>query len=57
MSVPTPEDLRAARFEEELTQTELADRAGISQPMVARIEGGDVDPRASTVRAIIEVLD
>ncbi|AOW80012.1 XRE family transcriptional regulator [Halodesulfurarchaeum formicicum] len=40
-----------------MTQRELADRAEVSQPLIARIEGGDVDPRLSTLRRIVEALE
>ena len=56
MDLPTPEDLRERRTELELTQSELADRAEVSQPLIARIEGGDVDPRLSTLRRIVNAL-
>jgi len=56
MELPTPEDLRERRTELDLTQSELADRAGVSQPLIARIEGGDVDPRLSTLRRIVGAL-
>ncbi len=57
MEVPTPEDLREKRNELGLTQSELADRADVSQPLIARIENGDVDPRLSTVTRIVQVFD
>jgi predicted transcriptional regulator len=57
MHLPTAQDLRERRNELELTQSELADRADVSQPLIARIEGGDVDPRLSTLRRIVEALD
>lgn len=56
MDLPTPEDLRERRNEIGLTQSDLADRAGVSQPLIARIEGGDVDPRLSTLRRIVNAL-
>ncbi len=56
MHIPTPEEIRARREALGLRQTELAARAGISQSMVARIESGSVDPRVSTLRRIIQVL-
>ena len=43
----TPEELRTRREALGLKQTELAQRAGISQSMVARIEAGNVDPRSA----------
>ena len=36
--------IREARRRADLTQRELAARAGVSQPLVARIESGAVDP-------------
>lgn len=57
MDLPTPADLRERRTDLELTQSELADRADVSQPLIARIEGGDVDPRLSTLRRIVNALD
>jgi predicted transcriptional regulator len=40
-----------------LTQTELAQRANVSQSLIARIESGSVDPRLSTLRRILEALE
>ncbi len=57
MHLPTAQDLRERRKSLELTQSELANRADVSQPLIARIEGGDVDPRLSTLRRIVESLD
>lgn len=56
MELPTPEDLREKRTELGLTQNELAKRADVSQPLIARIEGGDVDPRLSTLGRIVDAL-
>ena len=57
MDLPTPADLHERRTDLELTQSELAERADVSQPLIARIEGGDVDPRLSTLRRIVNALD
>lgn len=57
MHLPTPQDLHERRTSLGLTQAELADRAGVSQPLIARIEGGDVDPRLSTLRSIVEAME
>lgn len=57
MDVPTARELRRLRDEVGLTQKDLAERADVSQPLIARIENGDVDPRLSTVSAIVEALD
>jgi len=45
MFLPTPEELKKRRTNLNLTQNELARLAGVSQPLIARIESGDVDPR------------
>jgi predicted transcriptional regulator len=57
MQLPTPEDIKKRRNELGLTQSGLAKRAGVSQPLIARIESGDVDPRLSTVRKILEAFE
>ncbi len=57
MILPTPEDLKKMRLELSLTQHDLATRAGVSQPLIARIESGDVDPRLSTLRKIFNAFD
>ncbi|MDD4331789.1 MAG: CBS domain-containing protein [Methanosarcinaceae archaeon] len=57
MQLPTPENLKKRRNELRLTQSDLAKRAGVSQPLIARIESGDVDPRLSTVRKILEAFE
>ena len=57
MELPTPADLRERRTDLGLTQSTLAEMADVSQPLIARIEGGDVDPRLSTLRRIVEALD
>jgi len=57
MELPTPESIKKKRVKLGLTQSELASRAHVSQPLIARIESGDVDPRLSTVKSIIAALD
>jgi predicted transcriptional regulator len=57
LTLPTARDLRANRQRLGLTQAELADEAGVSQPLIARIENENVDPRFSTVKAIVEALN
>lgn len=55
--LPSPQELKSLRKKAKLTQKELAKRANISQSLVARIEAGTVDPRLSTLRKIIRVLN
>ena len=57
MELPTPDDLRQRRNAVGLTQSELADRADVSQPLIARVENDDVDPRLSTLRRIVNALN
>lgn len=57
MFLPTPDDIKRLRHELGLTQHTLASRAGVSQPLIARIESGDVDPRLSTLHKIFNVFD
>lgn len=57
LEVPTPHDLKTARKRAGITQSELADAAGISQPALSQIESGNNDPRLSTVREIAFAID
>lgn len=54
--LPTPEELRRLRKMAGLTQKELAIRAKVSQSLIARIEGGQVDPRLSTLQKILAAI-
>jgi uncharacterized protein len=45
--------LRTARRQAGLTQRELADRTGIPQSTIARVESDQNDPRASTLNALL----
>lgn len=57
LEVPKRSEIRRERMNVGLTQSQLAEEAGVSQAMVARIEGQDVDPCLSTVQDIAETLD
>ncbi|WP_342305409.1 CBS domain-containing protein [Methanolobus sp. ZRKC5] len=57
MQLPSPDELKQKRTDLGLTQSDLAKRAGVSQPLIARIEAGDVDPRLSTLKKIINVFN
>ena len=56
VTLVTTEDLKRLRQAAGLTQKQLAEEAGVSQSLIARIERGTVDPRFSTVRRIVAVL-
>lgn len=54
--LPKGEEIRQLRRKRGLTQEQLAVRAGVSQSMIAKIEGGTVNPRISTIKSIFQVL-
>ncbi|WP_055690865.1 helix-turn-helix domain-containing protein [Streptomyces prasinus] len=45
------------RIELGLSRTELAERAGMTQPQVSRMEGGDTVPTLSLLRRLAKALD
>ena len=45
--------VRYCRLRAGLTQKQLAERAGISQPALARIESGRVKPRIDTIERLL----
>jgi predicted transcriptional regulator len=53
--LPTAEDLKRYRLSVHLTP-ELAKMAGVSQSLIARIEAGDIDPKLSTLRRILDAI-
>jgi predicted transcriptional regulator len=55
-TVVTGKRIRELREERSLSQSELARLARVSQAHVAKIEGGRVDPRLSTINRIMFVL-
>ena len=48
--------LAAARKAHQMTQAQLAESAGLSRMTVQRTEGGDLDPRYSTLAEMARVL-
>jgi len=54
--LPTSMGLKKYRKKLKLTQVELAKRAKVSQSLIARIEAGDVDPRLSTLKRILDAM-
>ena len=56
MEIPTGGYLRQWRKSLGLTQTQLADECGLTQSVIAKVEGEPVDPRASTLRKMVAAL-
>jgi predicted transcriptional regulator len=56
MGIITTEDIKELRHVAGFTQKQLANKAGVSQSLIARIERGTVDPRLSTIRRIFAAL-
>ena len=48
--------LAQARKAQQLTQAELAEKAGLSRMTVQRLESGSLDPRLSTLHEIARAL-
>ena len=57
MQLPPLSDIEKLRKRLGLTQTELANKADVSQSLIARLEAGTVDPRYSKVAQIFLALD
>src|SRR5215210_5226733 len=55
-TVPVVERLVALREQAGLTQVEVAQRMGTSQPVIARLEAGRRDPRLSTVERYARIV-
>jgi DNA-binding XRE family transcriptional regulator len=53
----TGRQIRAGRVMANLTQGELAKRAGISRATLANIESGESEPRLATYRSLLMVLE
>ncbi len=49
--------IRERRFELDLTQQEVAERAGTSHSFISKIEGGDHIPTIPVLKRILAVLD
>ena len=51
------DSLISARLSKKMTQAELAEKAGMKQEAVARLEGGESNPTFATLTKIARVLD
>lgn len=52
-----PRQLRRIRLQVGYTQAKLADEAGVSQSVIAKLEAGSIDPTYSTLVAISRALN
>lgn len=50
------EEVRRLRTEQGLSQRELAQRTGVPQSVIARLEAGGVEPRLSTLDRVAQAL-
>lgn len=57
MRVLLPSEIRSLRIRLGLTQSELAERVGVTQAYISKIESGTADPRISTLEEISEALE
>jgi predicted transcriptional regulator len=55
--LPALDDIPKRRKALSLTQSKLAELAGVSQSIIAKIESGTVDPSYSIVKRLIEALE
>ena len=51
------EEIKRRRKKLGITQKRLAELVGVSQPLIARIESGDIDPKLSLIKKIYDVLE
>lgn len=50
-------NLKRIRTERKLSQIELAEKAGISQGMISRMERGDANPTLDMIEAVADALN
>ncbi len=55
--IPYPHELQELRRKVGLTQSQLAERVGISQSLIARIERGKVNPSVDTLKKILNIIE
>ncbi|MET1124001.1 MAG: CBS domain-containing protein [Archaeoglobaceae archaeon] len=54
---PEIEEIRRRRKRLGISQKKLAELVGVSQPLIAKLESGKIDPKLSLLKKILDVLD
>lgn len=57
MQIPTGKEIGEARKALGLTQSEVANKADVSQPLITKIEGNDVDPTLATLHRVVAAIN
>ena len=55
--LPTQAEIKSRRIKIGLTQTELAEKAGVSQSLIAKIETGQIDAAYTYLKKIFDTLE
>jgi DNA-binding XRE family transcriptional regulator len=50
------DELISARISKKMTQTEVAEKAGVSRTVIARLESGTTNPTLGTVSRVANIL-
>lgn len=53
----TPRDIKSVRQNFNITQAQFANMAGVSQSMIAKVEGGKLDPTYSNFEKIVKAVE
>lgn len=54
---PTPDELKSARKEANMSLRDLADKTSVSHVAISKIEKGENDPRLSTVMQMVVAIN
>jgi len=57
LTIPDGMDIKRSRMEKGISQGELADLVGVSQPAISRMESGDMNVTVDTLRSIVTAIN
>ena len=57
MSIQSLDDIKRLRRKYHLSQKELAERSGVSQSLIAKVEAGKMEPTFNRAKLILEALE